>query len=198
MEWTNSARSCSTWTQRNDWHGSGDRRRVLTLLTKSKATRSKPTGRPRRAYLPTVTPGVVRKMSLRVVAFLSSITCLVRTVVCPGILMIGWSGCDERRLALYGAAEIGIGIAVGRRPSSGFLFPAYQVRRYLRGVRGSRPRGCSLNRSPRVARATAIGGRCHIAEAKSNHRDRDCRRHSSGHVISPLGAILSTHRPRFR
>ena len=91
---------------------------------------------------------------------------------------------------------IGIGIAVGWQPSSGFLFPAYLVQRYLGRLRGSRPCGCSLNWRLRVGRPTAVGGRCHIGEAESNKRDRDYRHHSSGHVISPVGAILSTHRPR--
>jgi hypothetical protein len=92
---------------------------------------------------------------------------------------------------------IGIGIAVGWLPSGGFLFPAYRVQSYLGRVRGSRPCGRSLNWRPRVVRATAVGGRCDIAEAKSNHRDCDCRRHSSRHVISPVDAILITQRPRF-
>jgi hypothetical protein len=103
----------------------------------------------------------------------------------------------RKTIGLIWCRWIGIGIAVGWRPSSGFLFPAYQVQRYLRGVRGSRPCGRSLNWRPRVVRATAVGRRCDIAEAKSNHRDCDCRRHSSGHAISPVGAILSTQRPRF-
>jgi hypothetical protein len=91
---------------------------------------------------------------------------------------------------------IGIGIAVGWQPSSSFLFPAYRVQRHLGGGCGSRPCGGSLNWRLRVARPTAVGGRCYIGEAESNNRDRDCRHHSSGHVISPVGVILSTHRPR--
>jgi len=52
------------------------------------------------AYLPTVTPAVERKASLRLVAFMSSRTCLVRTVVCPGTSRIGSARGDESRLAL--------------------------------------------------------------------------------------------------
>src|SRR6185312_15806437 len=56
----------------------------------------------KRSYL-TVTPAVVRKASLRVVAFKSSSICLVRTVV-PGLLMMAWAACgDERRLSAYGS-----------------------------------------------------------------------------------------------
>jgi hypothetical protein len=56
-------------------------------------------------YLPTVTPAVERKASLRLVAFLSSSTSRVKTVVCPGMLRIGsLARGDKRRLALYGAA----------------------------------------------------------------------------------------------
>jgi len=51
-------------------------------------------------YLPTVTPAVERKASLRLVAFMSSRTCLVRTVVCPGTSRIGSALGDESRLAL--------------------------------------------------------------------------------------------------
>ena len=52
-------------------------------------------------YLPTVTPAVERKASLRLVAFMSSRTSRVKTVVCPGILRIGSvARGDERRLAL--------------------------------------------------------------------------------------------------
>jgi hypothetical protein len=52
-----------------------------------------------RLYRPTVTPGVERKTSAGVVAFLSSMTCLVMTVVWLGILMIGCRD-EDRRLAL--------------------------------------------------------------------------------------------------
>ena len=56
-------------------------------------------------YLPTVTPAVERKASLTLVAFMSSSTSRVRTVVCPGVLRIGSvARSDESRLALYGAA----------------------------------------------------------------------------------------------
>ena len=52
-------------------------------------------------YLPTVTPAVERKASLRLVAFMSSSTSRVRTVVCPGMSAIGSvARGDERRLAL--------------------------------------------------------------------------------------------------
>jgi hypothetical protein len=66
------------------------------------------------SYL-TVTPAVVRKASLRVVAFKSSRICLVRTVVCPGVLMMAWTACgDEKRLALYSDA----GLAYGSRSAA--------------------------------------------------------------------------------
>ena len=58
-----------------------------------------------RPYLPTVTPALERKASLTLVAFMSSSTCRVSTVVCPGMLRIGWlARGDESRLALYGAS----------------------------------------------------------------------------------------------
>jgi hypothetical protein len=67
----------------------------------SAVTISKATGERPRPYLPTVTPAVERKASLRLVAFMSSSTSRVRTVVWPGMLRIGSAACgEERRLAL--------------------------------------------------------------------------------------------------
>src|SRR6478672_2998981 len=67
-------------------------------------------------YLPTVTPAVERKASLTLVAFMSSSTSRVRTVVCPGVLRIGSTASgDESRLALYGAA----GSISGARSAAG-------------------------------------------------------------------------------
>jgi hypothetical protein len=65
------------------------------------ATRLKATGKRSHRYLPTVTPAVERKASLRLVAFMSSSTSRVRKVVCPGMLRIGSvARGDERRSAL--------------------------------------------------------------------------------------------------
>jgi hypothetical protein len=71
--------------------------RLATVDAVGKTTRRKAA----LPYLPTVTPAVERKASLTLVAFMSSSTSRVRTVVCPGMLRIGFARRgDERRLAL--------------------------------------------------------------------------------------------------
>jgi hypothetical protein len=67
------------------------------------------------AYRPIVMPGVPRNASPIVVAFLSSMTSLVMTVVWLGMLMIGPRD-EDKRLALYGAT----GSAYGSRASTRF------------------------------------------------------------------------------
>ena len=70
--------------------------RLLAAVTTSKAILEG-----RSPYLPTVTPAVERKASLTLVAFMSSSTSRVSTVVCPGMLRIGSAARgEERRLAL--------------------------------------------------------------------------------------------------
>jgi hypothetical protein len=81
---------------RNRQHGILVGSRLLAIATRLKAT-----GKRSHPYLPTVTPAVERKASLRLVAFMSSSTSRVRKVVCPGILRIGSvARGDERRSAL--------------------------------------------------------------------------------------------------
>jgi hypothetical protein len=98
----------------------------------------------KRSYL-TVTPAVVRKASLRVVAFKSSSICLVRTVV-PGLLMMAWAACgDERRLALYGDA----GSAYGSR-SAASVRAAFCFRLVARKGALSGSAACDQEDDPRI------------------------------------------------
>ena len=146
------------------------------------------------SHLPTVTPAVVRKASLRLVAFLSSRISPRQDSGLPGDIDDGL-GCVRpcKTIGFIWCCRIGIGIAVGGERPGRFLFPACRMQGRLERICGLRPGGGSLNWRWRVARPSAVDGKSSVGEADSNNHDRDRSQHSSVHVHPPcLRRYLST------